>query len=260
MSKEYKNYIKKLKINKFKVIFCQILIAVLFIVIWQILADKNLINTFITSSPKNIINTLISLYNQNNLFLHIWVSVKETIIAFLITSIVSILIAIILYNFNFLSKVLDPYLTILNSLPKVALGPIIIIWIGANTKSIITISVLISIIVSIQTIYNGFKNTDKLKIKLLNTFNASKKDILLNVVIPSNKDIILNTFKINISMCLIGVITGEFLTSKAGIGYLILYGSQVFNLNLVMSGIFLLTIISFIMYKVILLITKKSIK
>ncbi len=257
MSKEYKNYIKKLKINKFKVILCQILIAVLFIVIWQVLADKNLINTFITSSPKNIINTLISLYNQNNLFLHIWVSVKETIIAFLITSIVSILIAIILYNFDFLSKVLDPYLTILNSLPKVALGPIIIIWIGANTKSIITISVLISIIVSIQTIYNGFKNTDKLKIKLLNTFNASKKDILLNVVIPSNKDIILNTFKINISMCLIGVITGEFLTSKAGIGYLILYGSQVFNLNLVMSGIFLLTIISFVMYKIVLLISKK---
>lgn len=211
MSKEYKNYLKKLKFNKFKVIFCQILIAVLFIVIWQVLADKNLINTFITSSPKNIISTLISLYNQNNLFLHIWVSVKETIIAFLITSIVSILIAIILYNFNFLSKVLDPYLTILNSLPKVALGPIIIIWIGANTKSIIAISVLISIIVSIQTIYNGFKNTDKLKIKLLNTFNASKKDILLNVVIPSNKDVILNTFKINISMCLIGLspVVGE---------------------------------------------------
>ena len=211
MSKEYKNYIKKLKINKCKIMLCQILIAVLFIVIWQILADKNLINTFITSSPKNIINTLISLYNQNNLFLHIWVSVKETIIAFLITSIISIIIAIILYNFNFLSKVLDPYLTILNSLPKVALGPIIIIWIGANTKSIITISVLISIIVSIQTIYNGFKNTDKLKIKLLNTFNATKKDILLNVVIPSNKDIILNTFKINISMCLIGLspVVGE---------------------------------------------------
>ncbi len=211
MSKEYKNYIKKLKINKCKIMLCQILIAVLFIVIWQILADKNLINTFITSSPKNIINTLISLYNQNNLFLHIWVTIKETIIAFLITSIISIIIAIILYNFNFLSKVLDPYLTILNSLPKVALGPIIIIWIGANTKSIITISVLISIIVSIQTIYNGFKNTDKLKIKLLNTFNATKKDILLNVVIPSNKDIILNTFKINISMCLIGLspVVGE---------------------------------------------------
>ena len=119
-------------------------------------------------------------------------------------------------------------------------------------------AILISIIVSIQTIYNGFINTDKLKIKLLNTFNATKKDILFYVVIPSNKSTIINTLKINISMCLIGVIMGEFLTSKAGIGYLILYGSQVFNLDLVMTGIFLLMIISIIMYKVISEISKRS--
>ena len=112
-------------------------------------------------------------------------------------------------------------------------------------------AILISLIVSIQTIYNGFINTDKLKIKLLKTFNASKKDILINVVLKENKSTILNSFKINISMCLIGVIMGEFLTSKTGIGYLILYGSQVFNLNLVMSGIFILTIISIVMYKLI---------
>ena len=112
-------------------------------------------------------------------------------------------------------------------------------------------AILISLIVSIQTIYNGFVSTDKLKIKLLKTFGAYKKDILLNVVLQENKKTILNTFKINISMCLIGVIMGEFLTSKAGIGYLILYGSQVFNLDLVMTGVFLLTIISIIMYKVI---------
>ena len=156
-----------------------------------------------------------------------------------------------------LYKILDPFITLFNSLPKVALGPIIIIWIGANTKIIITISILISIIVIMQTIYNSFENTDKLKIKLLKSFNATKKDILIYAVIPSNKSVILSTLKINISMCLIGVITGEFLTSKAGIGYLILYGSQVFNLNLVMSGIFLLMIISYIMYNLVLYISKR---
>ena len=118
-------------------------------------------------------------------------------------------------------------------------------------------AILISIIVSIQTIYNGFENTDKLKIKLFKTFNASKLSILINVVIPENKKVILNTLKINISMCLIGVIMGEFLTSKAGIGYLILYGSQIFNLNLVMTGIFLLIIISILMYEFIIFITKE---
>ena len=144
-----------------------------------------------------------------------------------------------------------------NSLPKVALGPIIIIWIGINQKSIIVISILISIIVSIQTIYNGFINSDKNKIKLLKTYNASKIDILTNLILPENKETIISTLKINISMCLIGTITGEFLTSKKGIGYLILYGSQVFNLNLVMSGIFILLIISLILYKLLNIIFKK---
>ncbi len=253
----YKKYISKIKKNKIIIHLSQIAIFILFITIWQILANKNYINTFITSSPKNILITILNLYRQNNLLFHIWITIKEVLISFIITSFLSIFIATILYNYKILYKILDPYITLFNSLPKVALGPIIIIWIGANIKSIITISVLISIIVSIQTIYNGFENTDPLKIKLLKTFNANKKDILFNCVIPSNKSVILSTLKINISMCLIGVITGEFLTSKAGIGYLILYGSQVFNLNLVMSGIILLMIISYVMYNIILYISKR---
>ena len=257
MSKEQKKFLKKLKLNKIKILLYQILIFVIFIILWQYLSDKNIINTFITSSPKNILFTLKNLYINNNLLFHIWVTTKETLVSFIITTILSLIISIILYNFKTLSKICDPYLTVLNSLPKVALGPIIIIWIGANTKGIITMAILISIIVSIQTIYNGFENTDKLKIKLFKTFNASKISTLINVVIPENKKIILNTLKINISMCLIGVIMGEFLTSKAGIGYLILYGSQIFNLNLVMTGIFLLIIISILMYEFIILITKE---
>ena len=258
MSNEHKKYLRKLKLNKLLISITQISIFIFFIIIWQFLASHNYINSFITSSPSKILSTISKLYIENNLFIHIWITVKETIISFTITTLLSIIISIILYESDFLSKVIDPYLTILNSLPKVALGPIIIIWIGANQNGIITMAILISIIVSIQTIYNGFVNTDKLKIKLLKTFNATKKDILFNVVIPSNKSTIINTLKINISMCLIGVIMGEFLTSKAGIGYLILYGSQVFNLDLVMTGIFLLTIISIVMYKVIEEISKKS--
>lgn len=257
MSSEHKLYLRKLKVNKILISITQINIFIFFIIIWQFLASNNYINSFITSSPLKILNTISNLYIENNLFIHIWITIKETIFSFIITTILSIFISIILYESEFLSKVIDPYLTIFNSLPKVALGPIIIIWIGANQNGIITMAILISIIVSIQTIYNGFINTDKLKIKLLKTFNANKKDILFNVVIPSNKSTIINTLKINISMCLIGVIMGEFLTSKAGIGYLILYGSQVFNLDLVMTGIFLLTIISIVMYKIIELISKR---
>ncbi len=252
----YRKYLKKIKIEKLLVLFFQLLILILFIILWEYLSDNNYINSFIFSSPLKILKTLLNLYKDNNLFNHIYITIKETIISFTITTLLSILISILLYNFKILSKIIDPYLTVLNSLPKVALGPIIIIWCGANTKSIILMSILISIIVRIQNIYTGFESTDKNKIKLLKMFNASKIDILYYLVIPSNKKTILNTLKINISMCLIGVVTGEFLTSKAGIGYLILYGSQIFNLNLVMSGIFLLMVISIIMYKIITFISK----
>lgn len=216
MSNEHKKYLRKLKLNKLLISITQISIFIFFIIIWQFLASHNYINSFITSSPSKILSTISKLYVENNLFIHIWITIKETIISFMITTLLSIIISIILYESVFLSKVIDPYLTILNSLPKVALGPIIIIWIGANQNGIITMAILISIIVSIQTIYNGFVNTDKLKIKLLKTFNATKKDILFNVVIPSNKSTIINTLKINISMCLIGLLppVGENLNSN----------------------------------------------
>lgn len=251
MKNEHKNYIYKILLFKYLVLFFQISLLIFVILLWQFLVDKNYVNSFITSSPIMIIKTIIELYENNNLFIHIIVTIKETIVAFIITSTLSLIIGIILYCSKFLSKVIEPFLTILNSLPKVALGPIIIIWFGANTKSIIVMSVLISLIVSILNIKNAFESTDKLKIKLMNTFAANKFQIIKYLVIPSNRQNIINTLKINISMCLIGVVSGEFLTSKAGIGYLILYGSQIFNLNLVISGIFILLIVSYIMYLII---------
>ena len=250
-------YIKKYKRRKKHILFTQIMIFILFIVIWELLARYELINTFIMSSPSRVIKTIINLYQTNNLFNHIWVTLYETILAFTLTLIISILVSIILYKSDFLAKVVDPYLTLLNSLPKVALGPILIIWIGANEKSIITMGILITIIVSIQSIYNGFKSTSPNKIKLMKTFNASDKDIFLKLVFPQNIKTIVNTLKINTALCLVGIIMGEFLTSKAGIGYLILYGSQVFNLDLVMSGIFILVILSILIYKIITYIEKR---
>lgn len=244
---QYK-YIRNIKRKKILVLMSQILVSVIFIIAWELLSKYKIINSFIFSSPSMIIKTIINLFRSSKLIYHIWVTLYEVIISFIITFIISLILSTILYESEYLSKVFDPYLIMLNSLPKVALGPIIIIWVGANIKSIILMAVLISLIVSIQTIYNGFINTDKNKIKLLKTFNASKKDILFKVVIPYNYSVIINSLKINISMCLIGVIMGEFLTSKAGIGYLILYGSQVFNLNLVMSGIVILVILSIILY------------
>lgn len=260
MSKEYKQYLKRIKINKILVITTQILILVIFIVGWQFLANNNLINTFITSSPEKVLSTIINLYNTNNLFHNIWITAYETIISFALGTLLGILIAIILWYNKFISKVLDPYLTILNSLPKVSLGPILIIWVGANMNSIIVMALLVSLIITIVTVYNGFNSTDQTKINLLRSFKATKFQILKYLILPANYPTIISSLKINISMSLIGVIMGELLVSKSGIGYLIMYGSQVFNLNLVISGIIILMIVSYIMYLIISYIEKILIK
>lgn len=257
---DYKRYLKKEKINKFLVIFSQLFILVFIIFIWQLLADIEIINTFISSSPKKILDTIISLHNSNNLYNHIFITIYETVISFILGTLIGTLIAIILWWNKFLYKVIDPYLTILNSLPKVALGPIIIIMCGANMKSIILMALLISVIITIINVYNGFVNTDINKINLLKSFKASKLQVLRYVILPSSYSTIISSLKINVSMSLIGVIMGEFLVSKEGIGYLIMYGSQVFNLNLVISGIIILMIVSYIMYLVVSLVENKLIK
>ena len=259
-NKEHRDYLKKLRINKFLVHIVQLLIIILFIFLWEYLSNNNIINSFIYSSPSKAFNTIYGLYKDGNLFNHIWITVYETFISFSLATIMGTLIAIVLWYSEFLYKVLEPYLTIINSLPKVALGPIIIIIFGANINSIIIMALLISLIVTISNVYNGFVNTDKNKMKLLKSFNASKVQILKYLVIPSNYHIIINSLKINVSMSLIGVIMGEFLVSKQGIGYLINYGSQVFNLNLVFGGIIILLVVSYVMYIMVVYIEKILIK
>lgn len=244
---------------KLKVLFTQIILIIGSLALWEILAYKGIINSFIFSSPSKVFTTLLSLISNGDLFIHLGITFLEVIIAFVIGIFIAFIVSILMYLSKFLTDVIDPFLTMLNSLPKVALGPIIIIWAGANSRSIIVMALLINIIVSIITIYTGFANTNKEQIKLFKSFKANKWQILTKLVVPSNIPSIISALKINISLSFIGVIMGEFLVSKRGIGYLILYGTQVFNLNLVITGIFVLLLMSYFIYKIIIQIEKKII-
>ncbi len=259
-SKEYILYLKKLKREKIKIYGLQLLILVIFLVSWELLSKYKIINPFLFSSPSNIIKTIKNLFLNYNLVEHIFTTLYEIFIAFILGITLSFIIAIILYEFKTLNKVIDPYLTMLNSLPKVALGPLIIIIAGANTNSIIVMALLINLIVGVMCIYNGFNNIDPDLIKLFKTFKASRLTTLFKLTIPASYKTIISSLKLNISMTLIGVIMGEFLVSRKGIGYLIIYGTQIFNLNIVMSGIIILIIISFIIYKLVVYLENKLIK
>lgn len=260
MSNNQLLYLKKLKKEKIIVTIIQLFIILTIIILWELLTYKRVISPFIYSSPSRIVKTIIELVLNKNFFIHIYTTLKEVLISFIIGNILGFIIATLLYEFKLLSKILDPFLTMLNSLPKIALGPLIIIIFGSNTKSIIIMALLINLIISIITIYNGFTNTSEYHLKLFKTLKASSLQTLFMLVIPNSYKTIIASFKLSIAQTLIGVIMGEFLISKKGIGYLIVYGKQVFNLNYVMTGIIILAILSYLLYKFVIILEKKLLK
>ena len=255
-SVEHKEFLRKKKREKIIVIRFQILILLVFILGWELLARFNLINTFLLSSPSLVLKTLGSLFTDNDLAVHIGITLYETVVSFLVVTIISLLVSTLFWFSKRLARILDPYLTVLNSLPKVALGPLIIIWVGASTNSIIFMALLISLFLSIINVYHSFKETDSNYITLLRSLGASKIQIFMKAVIPSNLSNIINNLKINVSMCYIGVIMGELLVSKKGLGYLIMYGTQVFNIDLVIASVIVLGVLAFLFYYLICLLEK----
>lgn len=251
-----KKYYKK----KTKLIISQIIVLVIFFTVWELLAYYNVINTFVFSKPSDILKLLIQYVKSNEIFKHIKVSVIETILGIIIGSFFGIFIAGILWYFETLHKILQPFLSVLNALPKTALAPIMIIWAGAGMRGIVVVAISILLIVTVLSTYNHFNNVDSEKIRMLESFKATKLQILFKLIIPSNMKNIFNIIKINVGMSWVGVIVGEFLVSKEGLGYLIMYGGQVFKLDLVMMGVIVLAIIAFLMNVIIEIIEKIFIK
>lgn len=255
LSKERKEYLVKRKRTKLLILLTQVGLLTLFIILWEVLANIGVIDSFLMSKPSQIIKTFTNLLSEG-LLMHIFVTCVETIIGFLIGTAIGTFIASALWWSPFLSKVLSPFLVVLNSLPKVALGPIIIIWVGAGTSAIITMALAISLIVTILEMLNAFLSTDTNKIKMAQTFGANKWQIFSKIVFPSNIPALINVLKVSIGLSMVGVITGEFLVSKAGLGYLIVYGGQVFKLDLVMTSVIILGIVATLMYQGIILLEK----
>ena len=248
ISAEHARYLKKLKREKKTIHLTQILILILIFGLWEVTARAGIIDPFITSQPSRILQTIAGLYHQGVLFQHIGITCLETIVGFLLGTGLGVLIAIMLWWFKFLSRVSEPYLVVLNSLPKIALGPVFIVWIGAGPAAIIVMTLAISLIVTILEVLNGFLAVDKEKIKLVQIFGGSKYQVLTKVLLPASVPNIINALKVNVGLSWVGVIVGEFLVSKAGLGYLIVYGGQVFKLDLVMASVVILGIAAAIMY------------
>ena len=250
-SEEHIKYIKSIKRKSKEIITTQLLILLSIFLLWEIAGDLKWVDPFLTSTPSRMGKELVKLFWEGNLFMPIFITCFETVLGFVLGTILGILISILLWWSDFASKVADPYLVVLNSLPKIALAPIIIFWVGNGLKAIIVIALLISIVVTIIDILSGFRAVDEDKIKLLKTFSASKLQVLTHLIIPASIPNLISTLKINVGLSWVGVIMGEFLVAKNGLGFLIIYGGQTAQLDMVMLSIVILAILAFIMYKIV---------
>lgn len=233
-------------------------LLILFVALWEILALVGAIDAFIMSSPSRMINTVVDLFNDGTLFYHIGVTLYETVLGFLIATLIGTLIAIAFWWWHGLSETLEPYVVVLNALPKIALGPIIIIWVGAGETAIITMAVLVCLIITVISMQNAFGAVEKEKLLLMRTMHANKLQILFKLVLPASLPAFIATLKINVGLAWVGSIIGEYLVSKAGLGFLIVYGGQIFKLDLVMSSTVILCALAGGMYAVVALIEKKT--
>ena len=250
-SKAHSLYLRGLRRKKTFVTIARGAVLILFFSLWEFSARMGLIDPFIFSSPSHSLSVIWRMTADGSIWPHIGITVAETAIGFLAGTLLGIGIAVLLWYFPTAREIADPYLVVLNGLPKIALGPVIIVWVGSGISSIVTVTLFVSVVVTVIGVLNGFTETDSEKLLLMRTFGASKSQTFAKVVFPASLPTTVAVLKINVGMTWVGVIVGEFLTSKAGIGYLIVYGGQVFRMDLVMAGVLILCVLAGIMYYVV---------
>jgi len=246
-------YLSKIGRRKTAIRICQFAVLFVTVFLWEALARAGVIDSFIMSQPSRILRTIAN-FRNNNLLLHIGITTLETVIGFTLGVIIGLFVALTLWWSKFLAKVADPYLVVLNALPKIALGPVIIIWVGAGMQAVIVMALAISLVVTIMEMLGGFTNTNADLIKMAKTFGANRLQTFVKIVFPSNLHTLFGCLKINIGLSLVGVIAGEFLVSRAGLGYLIVYGGQVFQMDLVMTSVIILGGLAALLYRLVVLV------
>lgn len=250
-------YVRNIRKKQLQIRLYQLLLFVGFLILWEFTARHGIINDFIFSCPSKLFATMISMISDGSLMHHISITLYETLAGFAIVILGSLLIATLFWWNETLSKVLEPYLVILNALPKSALAPVLIVWLGANKTTIIVCACSVAIFGSILNIYTGFVNVESDKIKLIQTLKGNRFQCLKLVVLPSNVPNIISIMKVNIGLCLVGVVIGEFLAAREGLGYLIIYGSQTFKMGNVLLSILILCVIAMLLYLVLQKVEKK---
>ncbi|PGL66882.1 ABC transporter permease [Bacillus sp. AFS055030] len=263
VNEELKSYhasvVKKNRRKKLLIFFFQLLIIMIFFIAWELLSHRKIIDPLLFSSPTKIYDLLSTKLGDGSIYHDALTTITETLVGFILGTILGVILAIFLWWYPFASKVLDPFLVVFNAMPKVALGPIIIVIFGPSYSSIIAMGIIISFVITALVIYQAFLQVDENYVKVIKSFGATKTQIFKNVIFPASVPTVISTLKVNVGLAWVGVIVGEFLVSKNGLGYLIVYGFQVFNFTLVLMSVGIISVCAGLMYIIVEFIERKTI-
>ncbi len=253
-------YLRERALHRSFVRVMRVALLVGFLLLWELATRWGWIDGFIFSSPSRIVKTFTGMLKDGSILEHIGVTLMETLASFFLVVAAGLICAVILWCSEKLSEILEPYLVALNSLPKSALAPLLIVWLGANRRTIIVAGMSVAIFGTILNLYTGFREVSQDKMKLIYTLGGSRLHVLTKVVLPSTVPATISIMKVNIGLCLVGVVIGEFIGARSGLGYLIIYGSQVFKLDWVLMSIVILCVIAMGLYALINAVEKWYLK
>lgn len=254
------DYLRNLQRRQHRITAIQILIFVVFLLLWETAVQLGWIDGFIFSSPSRVLQTFGMMWKDGSIFRHTGITLAETLISFVLVVAAGVGISILLWYNTELSEIMEPYLVVLNSLPKSAMAPLLIVWLGANMKSIIVAGISVAIFGTVLNLYTGFGEMDPDKIKLIYTLRGSRRDVLYKAILPGTLPLLVSVMKVNIGLCLVGVVIGEFIGARQGLGYLIIYGSQVFKLDWVIMSIVILCVIAMLLYGALGIVERRCLK
>lgn len=260
LSHQWRQHLQAKRRLKRGVIAVQSLILLFAILLWEIAGRLKWVDVLIFSYPSKVGQQIVKDIVSGELWPHLAMTVSETVVGFLLGTLIGTLLAVVIWWSPFLSKVLDPYMVVFNSMPKVALGPIFIVLFGAGFTAIVITTLSITVIVTTLVVYTSFNEVDTNYTKVIRTFGGTRKDVFQKAILPASFPTIVSTLKVNVGMAWVGVIVGEFLVAKIGLGYLIVYGFQVFNFTLVLSSLVIIALVATAMYQLVVYIERKLVR
>ena len=209
--------------------FLRIFLLIAFLILWETASRLHWIDSFFFSSPSMVAVYFLKMLKDGSFFVHTGITLFETLVSFALICILGIFSATLLWYYHPVAEVTEPYFVVLNSLPKSALAPLLIVWLGTGMNTIIIAGISVALFGSVINLYDVYKK----------------------VILPSSVPGIISNMKVNVGLALVGVIIGEFLAARRGLGYLIIYGSQVFQLNMVITSILILCFLALLLYQLL---------